>query len=256
MKKQKRVAVLFSSGLDSTYLIYDNLKKGNKVFPFYVDIINNKNKAIVEKQNISLLYNEFVKEFGYELISKPKNISTLQIHTYPNLKFKQIPLWIFNGIFIDENVNEIQIAYVSKDDAIPFIDDIKKTYKSFNWLFYNERPKLVFPLIKEMKEDLIDYLPDNYKQYISSCEDPNIIHRQISKEEINIFDRNQKEKVFYVPCGKCAPCERIIKTNYLYKKLNTVYRDARMIMYNTLKMEIENENNKGGIVSSEIKKIS
>lgn len=45
----KKVAVLFSSGLDSTYLIWKNLNEGNEVFPIYITISNNENKTILEK---------------------------------------------------------------------------------------------------------------------------------------------------------------------------------------------------------------
>lgn len=41
----KKVGVLFSGGIDSTYLIWKNLKEGNYVIPFYVEIINNEKQT-------------------------------------------------------------------------------------------------------------------------------------------------------------------------------------------------------------------
>jgi 7-cyano-7-deazaguanine synthase in queuosine biosynthesis len=60
----KKVAVLFSGGLDSTYLIWKNLKDGNQVFPIYVEIQNNETKTILEKNRTELLFREFSKEFN------------------------------------------------------------------------------------------------------------------------------------------------------------------------------------------------
>ena len=51
----KKVGVLFSSGLDSTYLVWKNLKDGNTVVPIYIEIENNKRKTILEKNRIKLI---------------------------------------------------------------------------------------------------------------------------------------------------------------------------------------------------------
>ena len=48
----KKVAVLFSGGLDSTYLVWKNLKDGNEVQPIYIEIQNNKVKSTIEKNRI------------------------------------------------------------------------------------------------------------------------------------------------------------------------------------------------------------
>jgi len=57
----KKVAVLFSGGLDSTYLVWKNLNEGNIVYPIYIEIENNITKTILEKNRIELLYKEFYK---------------------------------------------------------------------------------------------------------------------------------------------------------------------------------------------------
>ena len=59
----KKVAVLFSGGLDSTYLVWKNLTDGNDVQPIYVEVENNQTKTILEKNRTDLLVQEFCKEF-------------------------------------------------------------------------------------------------------------------------------------------------------------------------------------------------
>lgn len=54
----KKVAILFSGGLDSTYLVWKNLKEGNVVLPIYVEIENNEVKTTMEKK---IVLNYFIK---------------------------------------------------------------------------------------------------------------------------------------------------------------------------------------------------
>ena len=52
----KKVAVFFSGGLDSTYLVWKNLSDGNTVLPVYVEIENNEVKTILEKNRMESVY--------------------------------------------------------------------------------------------------------------------------------------------------------------------------------------------------------
>ena len=56
-------AILWSGGIDSTYLLYKNLQAGHIVVPYYVDILNNKLKTEAEQQAIKLLSNELSPMF-------------------------------------------------------------------------------------------------------------------------------------------------------------------------------------------------
>ena len=44
MKKNKRIGIFFTGGLDSTYLVYKNLVEGNSVVLYYTILKNNVNK--------------------------------------------------------------------------------------------------------------------------------------------------------------------------------------------------------------------
>ena len=45
----KKNLVLWSGGLDSTHLVYDNLSNGNKVSALYIELTNNDTKVKLEK---------------------------------------------------------------------------------------------------------------------------------------------------------------------------------------------------------------
>jgi hypothetical protein len=205
----KKVAVLFSGGLDSTYLIWKNLKEDNEVYPVYVEIENNGNKTILEKNRIKLLVKEFRKEFTNE-----KDYSGRRIHdieyvlrvsvstSESSLFFKQIPIWMFGTAFLQSlPVDEIQIGYVSNDDAISFLEDIKKIYKSYQAIC-EPMKRLTFPLSKIRKIEMANELPKQYLALIFSCENARII----GSEDAEIID--------YEPCCGCSSCKHIIASNY------------------------------------------
>lgn len=206
----KKVALLFSGGLDSTYLLWKNLSEGNTVTPVYVEIQNNEIKTILEKNRIELLYKEFKKEFDgssyWEGNSKLKRIDYIFNANVSaredSLYFKQVPIWIIATLFMQSHdVDEIQIGYVSNDDAISYLDDIKNIYKSYQVICEPMKP-LVFPISKVKKELMIRELPENYRNLIISCENPRIV----GSEKAEIIE--------YEPCCECEPCKRIISSEY------------------------------------------
>jgi hypothetical protein len=199
MKSKKEVGVFFSGGLDSTYLVWKNLKEGNTVVPMYIEVMNNKNKTILEKNRIKLLHDEFRKEFGYN-IDRIKYPIVIDILNRGNLYLNQVPIWILGALF-SQDVSEIQIGYVSNDDAISYLDDIKKMYNEYNRISAKLVP-ITFPLSKHSKIMMMDELPQKYSNLIVSCENPKIIGSK---------DNNFIE---YEPCCTCVPCTHIISSKY------------------------------------------
>lgn len=198
----KKVGVLFSGGLDSTYLIYKNLKDGNIVTPIYIEIENNAFKSKLEKNRIELLYKEFKSEFG-ENIHKIEYVLNFRVGgCYHNLSFAQMPIWIV-GLLYSQclDVDEFQIGYTMNDDAISYLGEIKEIYYSFNKINNGDIKDIVFPLTKDAKRDMFRNLPLQYKELIVSCEDP-ILHNEDS------------QIIEYKPCCNCAACKRIISSNY------------------------------------------
>lgn len=206
----KKVAVLFSGGLDSTYLVWKNLKDGNEVIPVYIEIQNNKVKTIMEKNRIALLWKRFYEEFNtnksyYEMPLKPiEYATTVSVNTGGSgLLFRQVPIWVFGAIFLQGiGADEIQIAYVCNDDAISYLDDIRKVYDSYHIMCESTIKPLVFPLTKSHKHIMAHELPSQYFELIFSCENAKII----GDEKAEIIE--------YEPCCDCVSCSHIIASNY------------------------------------------
>ena len=218
-KKNKSVAVLFSGGLDSTYLVWKNLKDGNTVFPIYIEISNNKVKTVMEKNRIELLCKKFSEEFNAD---KPYDESPMKDIQYAltvnvtanedSLHFKQVPIWILGILFLQGlEVDEIQIGYVGNDDAISYLKDIQKIYKSYQSMSEPLKP-LVFPLFKERKYDIAKELPYQYRELLFSCENATII----GSEDAALIE--------YEPCCDCTPCRTIISSDYYHQEFPEIYK--------------------------------
>jgi len=221
----KKVAVLFSGGLDSTYLVWKNLKDGNEVYPIYVEIENNIVKTILEKNRTKLLCELFSEEFNenmnYGHIHNVHYAISVGVKAYENsLYFKQVPIWIFTLMFIQSiGIDEIQVGYVCGDDAIPYLNDIQKIYKSYQSICEPLKP-LKFPIIKIKKEIIAHELPSQYLDLIISCENAKIIGNK------------DAEIVQYEPCGSCVPCETIISTNYYgLRNFPEIYKKPLIRLY-------------------------
>lgn len=244
-KKQKKVAVLFSSGLDSTYLVWKNLKEGNKVLPFYIEIKNNVNKSKIEKQNILLLFEKFRAEFGNQ-IEHPELILSLDVfRAWNGLKFQQVPIWLFALNYVrDSDVDEIQIGYVSNDDALSYTEDIRKTFENQQWLFNNEnlKTRLTFPLTKEKKEQMLKELRETpYAKFIFSCENPKIVDEKFIKTE-DVYgwkkDFVGNHFVKFENCGDCVPCSKILQNSELrHMYIDYVNEDFKRLYLKNLETE-------------------
>ena len=193
--KNKEVIVLFTGGLDSTFLIYKNLMDGNTVQPVYISLNNNERKTLLEKKNIEELYSIFKKSEFKGSILPIKYIAEIKLEVKHKFYLTQPIIWLFAMSFAQfSDFDEIQIGYVSGDDAISFLNDIHKIYNSFSKFCIDKLIPLKFPLSKIGKSQIIDELPIEYAEKVFSCED------SLSNDE-------------FIPCGRCATCS---KYNYLF----------------------------------------
>lgn len=213
--ERKKIGVLFSGGLDSTYLVWDNLERGNEVFSFYFEIKNNVDKSILEKNRISLLHKKFHEEFT-DLIHPPKYIMTLEVtDVNTNLHLLQVPIWVLGLLFSQiKGLDEIQIGYVMNDDAISYMDDIKRVYNSYKPLSDSLIP-IKFPLKKYKKEMIVNELPEKYRDLTITCEEPKIK----GDHDANILE--------YDACGRCPACKRQINSG-IYDKFSDTYKNIEI----------------------------
>lgn len=204
------VGVLFTGGLDSTYLLYKNLKEGKEVTPFYIEITTNVEKTKMERRSCQKIWDLLRNEFGYKL-NYMKDIVTIGIsyQCTGSSALPQMPLWIFGcwqlqGYYRKE-LTELQIGYVMNDDAISYLEEMKKVYYSYECLvdehYEGGMIPLNFPLIKYNKKQIMDLIPENIAAEVMSCE-----------SVIEIGDDHYS-------CGECNPCTK-------YKQMETPYYNS------------------------------
>lgn len=181
-KKQKRITVLFSGGLDSTYLVWKLLEEGHIVEPVYFEIANNKGKTISEKRAIKIIFDKFKENYKSQLVHyetlKTTKIEILGGSSWDRLiSLAQVPVWIFGMMYINgKAADEVHVGYVLNDDAISFIPEIRKIYNSYKGICCEkakaEWPKLKFPIIKMSKDEIWRELPTEYRDHVWWCENP------------------------------------------------------------------------------------
>lgn len=120
----KSVAVMFSGGYDSTYLVIKNLEEGNEVYP--IDIILDKNNYIIKKVIILKLQSIYGARL-HDICTIANCCFPVESDFHPNsngLGINQQPKCAFCAAFLPsiilDNISEIQIGYVVTDCAISF----------------------------------------------------------------------------------------------------------------------------------------
>lgn len=186
----KRFFVLWSGGLDSTYLIYYLLQSGAKVEAGYVEILNNREKVRREKRAIEKLVKVFRSHWNEDHFQyQGVLLSTFVKMAAPVVSLVQVPIWIIGLIMSGLGKRHyykdyVALGYVMGDDAISFLPEITRIYKAYEGISHNRFPQLVFPLSKKSKMEFYDNLPKEYLEKITFCEG--------SKEL----------------CGECSSCKK------------------------------------------------
>lgn len=190
-KKSKKIFVLWSGGMDSTYLILKLLSEGHSVDAGYIDIENNEYKNEMEQKainNITPIIQRDYSKFNYVGVT----YKILMNRDGGTLKLRQVPLFILGLLYeIGKEYDEVAIGYVVGDCVISWLDDIRRIWKSYKSLLCGKIPKLTFPLHNYTKEfDICDSIPESIRSYLVWCENP--------KKAGDKFEN----------CGNCLPCKR------------------------------------------------
>lgn len=230
----KKVLILFSGGINSTYLLHKNIIEQNDITLAYVSLDNNHVKTPIEKQQSAFILNEYNKDRKNPI----RLVETISVTIIANLNgqihLTQPLIWIFGMIYSGKlcDVDEIQVGYVMNDDAISYLDDIQNLYKSFE-PFVEKLPKLVFPLKKEKKSQFYNELPDRIKNLVFSCEEAIFINKpnetDLKNISYNSYNRLPESEpiIDYRTCGECVICKRQKNDGiYNYKLDYQAYLDS------------------------------
>jgi len=195
--KNKRVFLLWSGGLDSTFLIYHLLRGGARVEAGYVKVLNNEEKAKREEKAIKKLVKEFRSNDDWKDTGIFNYLGVLQevlIKRSQNaVDLLQVPLWMNSMVLTMGSgfvIDCVALGYVMGDCAISYLDDIKKVYKAYEGFSGKKFPPIVFPLKKFNKNGIFQALPERFLKHVTCCErDPEW-------------------------CGECKPCRTWMECEY------------------------------------------
>lgn len=186
-KQKGNVLCLWSGGLDSTYLLIRLLDAGYKVETLYVEIPENEPKVAREKGAIEKLLKILRNKYYYF------EHHTVTIPAVPGAMLAQPLAFLYGGFLTScqrDHFAYFASSYVLNDDALSFINDIQKTWKSFEWNYEGKLPRLIFPLMKMPKSiiwfEMKKFLADDIA-LLTWCEGAD-------KED---------------HCGHCRPCNRM-----------------------------------------------
>lgn len=202
----KRYLVAWSGGLDSTYLVYKLLKEGHSVTAVYIKIINNEGKTKMEELAIEKMKEIFTRMAREREWKFSIEHSSAQVghNNACNYRIKQFPIFCYGLLgCVNENIDEVAMAYVMNDDAMSYMDEFRAIWDSYTPLLQKAVP-LVFPLSKHNKYEIYNDLPTEFKEHIWVCENP----------------INNK------PCGECCPCKRAAR-EYLPNRIVSDYPDYK-----------------------------
>lgn len=186
----KSAFVLWSAGIDSTYLILRLLEKGLNVKSGYVNIQNNKRKTRMEKNAIYRMYTQI-----RHLFPRFEFIDTIY-EGYNNspdsrgLKYKQVPYFL-HALLIAPKTDLRAIGYVAGDSAIKNLEKIRAVYDSYNLIYNGELPQLIFPLKTITKPEIFQDMKNRYPEILNNC----------------VWCEHPLGTDFR-PCGECTPCLR------------------------------------------------
>jgi len=219
-----KVLIPFSGGLDSTYTLYRNVLSGNEVTAAYFEITNNSYKTSIEKRQTRRIIDLISEMYGVRVnMSHPCQIGL----DTTSFSLVQCVTWVYSLFSITNfmSYDEVHISYVTGDDAIGYIQDIQNLYDSMIAFTEIKRdsfgeqkkyPKLVFPLVKTSKEDIIHLLPQNIIDLCYSCENPSGMP----------YD-----------CD-CVPCKKyryLMQDRFIGQKLENSLLNPNVLLYNAKK---------------------
>ena len=205
MKSIKRTTyALWSGGLDSTAMIDRLLQENSEetVIAGYIKIVNNCDKTTMEMDRTRKIASIFSGKYGHRFTYKDCVVETDILSPHASrLLFNQIPVWIFGMLMsLPREVDRIAIGYIMNDDAVSFLDDIKRVWASYKPFVSGKMPPLIFPMAKTKKEEAYDGLSDDIRQLIWTCETPRLKGTYVDLTGADKFE----------PCGRCASCQRAI----------------------------------------------
>lgn len=197
--------ILWSGGLDSTYAVYDFLKKGYAVDLLLLDIYPEGATVLRQEKATNRILTMFRKLISEGELSGSINrviwhrITSTSRRGHRSIRALHQVTSAFEAVtlMLKDYNNEIVFSYVEGDRTIPYLDDFRAAWDllmKIQRLNYSEDKvpfsiPLSFPFVKKSKSDILQELPPEISNAISWCNIP----------------------VQYEECGQCDNCTEMIE---------------------------------------------
>ncbi len=162
------IGLLWSGGVDSTFMLYYLLSSGYNVNTYYVNIKNNEFKSERELAARNAIKSVLNDKYGYHFTDRSDTLDILY-HGSNAMKLPQPLAWLSSTMTIHDRY--LVMSYIMNDDAVSFIEPIRNIVNSLN-AFRHQDLNVLFPLIRLSKSELWRSLPSDIRDLTTSCEYP------------------------------------------------------------------------------------
>ena len=206
--------ILWSGGVDSTYLVYWHLTHGRRFDTVSVDAGQLHLKIMREAIARMALWRAFINaDLNADLTRTARELARPEVMatTHPAYGlaplhggFQQIMAWIVGvmRVYNPAKHSHVEMAYVMGDDMIGYMHQIAETFRALGIIQYSAPVEVYFPMSRTRKHDA-------YKQ----LERVTIRSRKEGVDRISLLDLTW---VCELPtpkghCGDCAACKREVQ---------------------------------------------
>lgn len=189
--------VLFSGGLDSTYLMYKHAKEGRQTHHMYLTGGQTARKIECESEAREKILKYFYEHYPKACFSEHRGSNegypvTLNFANGYGVSWSQSIAWLICalGAVNPDRHSSVQVSYVLGDQALQLIETMQTAWKAL-WTMakLGELVPLEFPLKHTTKYNIMQEMPRELYKLTWVCETP----RGLDGER--------------QPCGTCYGCE-------------------------------------------------
>lgn len=203
---QKVPLILFSGGLDSTYLLELKLREGD-VETMYVSGAQSPDKIQKELAARKAIIAVLEKETGHQ-VRKDYSISLPDVmggrNYVPDHTFLQPMMWLTGALHVTnaDRHSELLIAYVTGDGILSHLHQITQAWESIQGFTKTTSIPIGFPTMHFSKQNILDNISRRAVQHVWVCELPETKRHTVKS------------------CGNCVPCLTMAGQLHIWEKRN------------------------------------
>jgi hypothetical protein len=178
MDNNKRVPlILFSGGLDSTYLLQKKMEEGDVEVLYVKGVLHDRKMKMEEERREKII--EFLEKKTGNKVRRQHRID-LGIMPFGNMEdqaFTQPPMWIMGALMVSDfnRHTQLLIGYVSGDQIMPVIAHIQAVWDQLQHICKrSDNIAVDFPLRFDSKLHILNAIYPELMRLVWWCETPNI----------------------------------------------------------------------------------